>query len=244
MKYCDKGFHVEFKEFPSLIPVILKTQFKDASGFIGILRAWQGASVRRYFKLKDDWHITIKLNEDDYDNENLSGQIVIPISYKQSQTLLDGASVPLPWLVSFLSFGLLRPLGVMLTASIVHDFAFKHGGLLYLEDDCSKTFKPLPRHLADQLFRDIIRTVNGMPVTALLGWLAVRLGWFFVKYADKPRGEKFPVIAVVVLIIILSILGGSIWFFGLETVITCIALFYLLMFVLLKVSAHFSQNQA
>ncbi len=35
----------------------------------------------------------------------------------------DGASVPRPWLVTAVGGGILRPLGVMLIASIIHDFA-------------------------------------------------------------------------------------------------------------------------
>lgn len=234
MEYSDKDFHIEFDDLPSLIPILLKTQEKS------FFKALQGASARRRFKLEDDWQIRIQLNNKKYDNHDLGGTIVIPVSWNQSTTLLDGASVPLPWLVSFLSFGVLRPLGVMLTASIVHDFAFKHGGLVYVNDvnDAkSRELKPIRRDLADKLFHNIIKAVNNMPITALLAWLAVRLGWFFVKYADKPRGGKFPSIAVAVIIAVLFLLGGVIWLFGFETVVTSVALFYLFMFFCFKFSA-------
>jgi hypothetical protein len=57
----------------------------------------------------------------------LAGEIIIPQKVEGHLFELDGASIPLPWLVSLLTIGILRPLGVLLIASIVHDFAFRHG---------------------------------------------------------------------------------------------------------------------
>lgn len=42
---------------------------------------------------------------------------------------LDGASVPAHLVVALLSLGLLRPMGILLTASVVYDFIFKCGYL-------------------------------------------------------------------------------------------------------------------
>ncbi|WP_299489118.1 DUF1353 domain-containing protein [Acaryochloris sp. IP29b_bin.137] len=231
MKYGDEDFQIEYEKFPTLIPILLNTQGKS------ILGAWRGASARRLFCLENDWHLRIQLRETEYDHCDLSGDIVIPVSFRQSLTLLDGASVPLPWLVSFLSFGLLRPLGVMLTASIVHDFAFQYGGLVYAHKNGEREFRPVRRDLADKLFSNIIQSVNDMPITARLAWLAVRLGWFFVKYNGRSRGGKPPILATFVLIAILLCLAGVIFSFGLEICVTSVALFYLLMFILLKGSA-------
>lgn len=236
MNDTTKDFTVHFERLPSLTPILLDTKGKS------LLGAWQGASARRLFKLENDWQVHIQLREAEYDDCNLSGNILIPVSFKESMTLLDGASVPLPWLVSFLSLGLLRPLGVMLTASIVHDFAFQHGGLLYLQANGEREFRVVPRHLADKLFYNIIREVNDMPITALLAWLAVRIGWTFVKYAGEPRGGDPPVIAISALIIILSILSGAIFWFGFKTLIVSLALMYLLAFILLKLSASPSRG--
>ncbi len=229
-KYHHQDFDIEFPEFPTLTPVLLNTKYE------GFLKKLQGANSPRYFKLSRDWHVSIQLNEAKYDNNFISGTLVIPVFYGQSETRLDGASVPLPWLVSFLSFGLLRPLGIMLIASIVHDFAFQHGGLLYLKDNGEQDFQPLRRDLADKLFHDIIRTVNQMPVTAVMAWLAVRLGWFYVKYAGEPRGGKFPWIPLIVLIAVLLILAGLILLFGLKIIIASFAILYLLIFACLKLS--------
>ncbi|MEM6502787.1 MAG: DUF1353 domain-containing protein [Cyanobacteria bacterium P01_C01_bin.89] len=266
--YDDQnGFQVGFQDLPSLTPKLLPTSTEDEA--TRIFEAWRGASARRLFKLNSFWEIAIQISQEkrtnQYSDQDLSGTIVIPIWFKKDPALedgntvsqsflkipedqsnlllLDGASVPLPWLFSFLSFGLLRPLGVMLTASIVHDFAFEYGGLIYREQDESLSeevliFKRVSRDLTDQLFRDLIATVNEMRITAFLAWIAVRLGWYFVKYDGKPRGgDAFPWTATIALIAALSLLGGMIVTLGLEVTITAIALLYSVLFVTLKLTA-------
>jgi hypothetical protein len=77
---------------------------------------------------KNDWEIMIEVvNSEKYPDKEVSGIIVIPRLHKDyhEKTRLDGASIPLPWLVSFL------------TASIVHDFAFEYGHLYYRQEDGS-----------------------------------------------------------------------------------------------------------
>ncbi|KAI9134321.1 DUF1353 domain-containing protein [Acaryochloris sp. CCMEE 5410] len=174
MQYTG-SVEIKFGEWPSLVPLRLKTSIGEP------LASLRGASAKRYFRLEHDWEIHIGILNDRYPKE-IGGTVVIPRSYEsqsvplsEAETHLDGASVPFPWLVSFLSFGVLRPLGVMLIASIVHDFAFKHGGLVYRDHSGKLEFCKIQRHLADKLFYDIIRTVNKMPFTALLAWAAVRL---------------------------------------------------------------------
>ena len=121
--------------------------------------------------------------------------------------------------------------------SIVHDFGFEHGGLLYRTKSGETTFRSVPRHIADQLFFDIIKTVNNMPITALLAWLAVRLGWFWVKYDGKPRGGKFPRFALGFMVGLLLILAALIKLLGLSKVVLIFVGLYLVLFLLLQLTS-------
>lgn len=240
--HYDEIIDITFKAWPSLVPVRLRTNIG------GLLESIRGASAKRYFKLEGDWEIQIKTPSNRYPNDTggtiIIPKVVIPERYANgvvppgnSETRLDGASVPFPWLVSFLSFGVLRPLGVMLIASIVHDFAFEHGGLVYRNDAGQLEFRKIKRHIADKLFYDMIRTVNEMPITALLAWAAVRLGWFWVKYGGKRFGEKFPMIAVLFLLLLLLGLGIAITAYGLKVVALFLGAIYIVIFVLLQLIA-------
>lgn len=236
MEYIE-SIRVKFEKWPSILPIRLRTDIG------GPLKSLRGASAKRYFKLEHDWEIYLELPDDRYPKE-MSGTVVILRSYEseaapsnEAETRLDGASVPFPWLVSFLSFGVLRPLGVMFIASIVHDFAFKHGGLVYRDHSGKLEFYKIQRHLVDNLFYDIIRTVNEMPFTALLAWAAVRLGWFWVKYGRKRFGKPFPFLAVIALVLLLLILGTAIISYGIEIVVLSLGAVYVLIFVLLQLIA-------
>ena len=230
---------IGFDGLPILQPQLLKT---TGIGGFPFLEAIRGASAKRYFHLEKDWIVEIKVDPSQYDGEDISGKIVIPkIAPKsKAQTKFDGASVPLPWLVSFLSFGVLRPLGVMLTASIVHDFAFEYGCLYYLQENGCPQPHPVERHIADQLFYDIIKTVNNMPITAYIGWLAVRLGWFYVKYNGQPQGGKPPCIAVTIALTIVALLLLTLWgliiVLGWKTLLIGISTIYLFILLLLKLT--------
>lgn len=232
---------VDFKSWPHLIPEKLKTDVGRP------LESIRGASSRRIFTLERDWEVEIGVLDDRYE-ARINGTIIIPKFYQESpsdpsiETRLDGASVPFPWLISFLSFGVLRPLGVMLLASIVHDFAFVHGGLLYQNEETQEPrFEPVDRAIADKLFYDIIRTVNNMKFTASLALLAVRLGWFWIPYAEEsrerkmpPRKGKFPIIAFMTLLVVLSLSGALITFYGIRTVMFVFIAIYLSIFLLLQ----------
>jgi len=148
------------------------------------------ATVRRFFTLQSDWKICI--SNITYCKE-INGEIVIPREVDNKLIHFDGASVPFPWIVSFLSLGILRPLGVMLTASIVHDFAFKFGWLFVQEkgNPDSRRREEVRREDVDKLFRDTITTVNRLYIVGWLAWYFVRLGWFFgVPYAGKRFNVK------------------------------------------------------
>ena len=215
------SIQIKFNNLPSLRPVLLKTQFDS---FIERLK---GASKRRYFHLERNWNVTV--DGIDYD-KNLNGTIIVPKTHDNVETRIDGASVPLPWVVSFLGFGILRPLGILLTASIIHDFAFEYGALLHRDASGTEKLQPVERDVADRLFRDMISTVNRMPVVAYIAWVVVRLGWFFVKYNGQPRGGAFPYIPLLVSLTVLLLFAGLIQLFGLISFISAVILFYLIIY--------------
>ena len=159
------------------------------------------ATRKRHFTLAEDWQVAFcRIKSTD----RLNGFVTIPREYQNEELEYDGASVPLPWLISFLSIGTLRPLGVMLIPSIVHDFAFQFGVLLVAETpDATPEPIKIERHEADDLFYDMIRTLNGDILTATLAHLAVRLGWPFVRYSGKLRGGKPPIAAYLAVIFVL-----------------------------------------
>ena len=164
--------HVKLREWPALQPLQLTTDNWRRS---------LDACKRRLWKTTDCWSVVVhKLVPVTNQERGLDGKIVIPRG-----TIVDGASVPLPWLFSFLSFGILRPTGILLIPSIVHDYAYEHGCLLYENDGDGKTCKQINRADADRLFREMIRAINGTTIWAYVAWFAVRMGWCCVKYKGK-----------------------------------------------------------
>ena len=254
--YRNKNGSVEigFDHFPYLIPIVLKT--RDIDGLLGQIR---GASARRRFYLESDWKVSIKIDKNKYqyfknkdlldEYVKLNGIIIIPKNVDNSKTKFDGASIPFPWLVSFLSFGILRPLGVMLTASIVHDFIYEYG-YLYRCNNGSMEPIEVQRELADKLFYDMIDTVNDMPFTACIGWLAVRIGWFCVGFKEKegeekrPRGGNPPWTAIIVLSFLLFLLIALIVVFGVKTFVFVVSMLYAFIFVLIQLTAHLSNKES
>ena len=214
------------KKLPGLIPKLLPTK---GLGFFQ--RIWN-ASQRRYFTLAEDWKVTI-VNA--HFASELNGTVVIPKQYQCKDLELDGASVPMPWLIGMLSFGVLRPLGILLTASIIHDFAFKYGGLLFDKGEgVEPDFREVRRDIADKLFRSIISSVNGTPFWAFMAWCAVRLGWFGVKYNGAYFGGKFPLLALCILLVLIAAIAWLMHMYGYERLIVHGATFYFVMYVLLS----------
>ena len=226
MKSESNGhFDLKFnrKKLPGLIPKLLPTQ---GLGFFQ--RIWK-ASQRRDFTLAEDWKATI-VNA--HFARELNGTVVIPKKYQSEDLELDGASVPMPWLIGMLSFGVLRPLGIMLTASIIHDFAYKYGGLLYdTGEGMEPEFLEVRRDIVDKLFRNIIESVNGTPFWAFMAWCAVRLGWFGVKYNGEYFGGKFPLLALCILLLLIAAIASLMHMYGYEHVIVYGATFYFVMYV-------------
>ena len=186
-------------ELPALEPRVLPTRSRSR------WRRFIEAGQRRTFTLTKNFYIEV---EGEALPPALAGRIVIPPvattahdenskelsdnseelkpSGEAETNVFDGASIPLPWLVSYLSFGVLRPLGILLSASVVHDFAFQFGYLPIVKDGKRKHI-PIQRHDADELLRLITQTLNGSTFFSRLAWHAVRLGWWGIKYA----GQRF-----------------------------------------------------
>ena len=182
-RYSGK-FDVQFNDLPS---IELKTIEPEADA--GFFKRLALASKRRFFYLTHDWEI--ELDNVPYMPE-LNGTILVPATVNGERLEFDGASIPFPWLVSLITIGVLRPLGVMLIGSIIHDFAFQHGYLLVSSNNQPPRKVSIERHIADALLRDLIATFNKMPRIAFTGWLFVRFGWLFVKYNNRRFGGRPP----------------------------------------------------
>ena len=235
MRYSsgDQRFFVDFEALPALVPQLLNTKYE--SGF----ERWRGAASLRSFELETPWQFTLVVDPEEFDGEDFSGTYTIPLTYDDKSTILDGASVPFPWLVSFLSFGMLRPVGVMLTASIAHDFAFKHGVLLREQEGTTEPERVvIMRHHADRLFGRMIATINKMPVVGFIGWLAVRLGWLFVPYGKNQdcRQKPVPWGAFALFLAALAFVVASVAALGALLLISIVSTGYLLGYLLLALA--------
>lgn len=190
---------------------LVSIEFRENAGWLERLTL---ATQKRRFALAEDWKIG--LNRIDSPVE-LNGVVTIPVRHREELIDYDGASVPIPWLISFLSIGALRPLGVLLIPSIIHDFAFRFGEL-YVASDYQQTPQVLKieRHEADLLFYNMIRTLNGDILTASLAWVAVRLGWPLVEYNGKRGGGEWPILVYVCTVIGL-LFGGALVYGSVST---------------------------
>lgn len=218
MENHDGSIDVEFEGMPSI-----RLETFSPIDEVGTLERLAIATRRRRFSLFEDW--SIELSGIDY-SEELNGVVEIPARDSNRKTIVfDGASIPMPWLVSLLTVGILRPLGVILLGSIVHDYAYQFGSLrLSRQGEAFQDVK-LGRDQADRLFRDIVGTVNRLPLVAFIAWFFVRLGWLWVKYDGKRFGGKVPVAEYAVLLLILSglwwlytMMGLGLWILALSSV--------------------------
>jgi hypothetical protein len=221
MERYEGTITVEFEDIP---PVRLQTIIPKPE--LNLLERLALATKRRLFTLRHDW--LLKVDNVSYD-ERLSGTIKIPaLDATGKEIPFDGASVPLPWLVSLLTIGILRPLGVMLTASVVHDYAYMYGHI-QKEDG---TVVKVERHIADQLFKDIIATVNKLPSVGYIAWFFVRIGWLFVKYNNKPRGGKAPFDEYFFFSALLTFIVVIGMRFSFDILLTALVVLYVFFFVL------------
>lgn len=205
MENYKGSIHIQFDQMPS-IKLVSFIPNRTA----GLWERLTIATKSREFTLLENWKL--ELEKVSY-KTGLNGTIEVPVKNDSSRTIIfDGASIPFPWLISLLSIGILRPLGVTLIGSIVHDYAYRYGKLNVIDDNNNVVEVPLERHKADKLFRDIIGTINGLPPVGYIAWLAVRIGWLWIPYNGKRYTGKKPVLeCIVVLLIILSLLFLCKW---------------------------------
>ena len=124
------------------------------------------ATVRRFFYLTEDWSLELRSAR----FPKHSGTIVVPKETGGERFEFDGASVPAPWLVSLITVGVLRPLGVLLVASLVHDYAFRYGVLKVSKGDEPPEDVSIERHDADVFFRATVKVVNGARSVGRFAW--------------------------------------------------------------------------
>jgi len=200
-KELYKGsINVRLKQ-PSLTVVSLNTRsFKNTFYKIA------DASKRRHFILNEDWEV--ELSNISY-LPDLNGQVKIPKIKNNKPFQLDGASAPVAWLANFMSIGVVRPMGIMFNASIIHDYCYNYGGLEVSNDNgANYSFVKVNRDTADKLFRDIISSIHGMPRAAWLCWFLVKIGWVIgVGYNGKSWGKPAPKFVIVTILLILTSLG-------------------------------------
>ncbi|MEL6110609.1 MAG: DUF1353 domain-containing protein [Planctomycetota bacterium] len=209
---------------------LISIEFRENAGWLERLAS---ATQKRKFALAEPWKVGLNRIEAPVE---LNGVVTIPVRYREELLKYDGASVPIPWLISFLSIGALRPLGVLLIPSIVHDFAFRFGELLVAPDyEQTPQVLKIERHEADLLFYNMIRSLNGDVLTASLAWVAVRLGWPVVPYNGKRGGGEWPTLVYVCTVIGLlfggALLYGSVVTFGWRCTIGPIIGVYILLWL-------------
>lgn len=131
--------------------------------------ALKNALEERRFVLVQPWLVTIT-NSPDYPN----GIVSVPEGF-----VTDGASIPFPLLLSLFTGSLLRPIGILFEAAIVHDYACVYDGLWY-----GSAFVHLSRKSADVLFRDMV--AQKYPAAAAIIYSALRF-YAFIKKINDPK---------------------------------------------------------
>ena len=158
---CDEeiiGF--KYEEMPHLQPLKIETAGK---GFWSAI--WMWLMGVRHWEVVKDWHYSIE-------GENY----VIPAGFQ-----FDGASVP-KFLAAWLS-----PVGVLLMAGLVHDYAYKYATLLKTD---GTTMGTINQKRADQIFRDINISVNDFYLMNYLAYWSLRLGGFVAWNGHRKRNAK------------------------------------------------------
>ena len=163
MRWLDKDYEppicFECKKMPLVRPVPIKTK-----GLPYWKAMWVWLSASRQWRLEDNWYFSI------------NGQgYVIPMGF-----YFDGINFPPPINTWFL------PTGIMLTGSIVHDYAYKHHYLLKANHTHDKI---LTRKECDVLFRHINTCVNGMRMLNYAGYLLIRL-WGLMSWKSGTKRTR------------------------------------------------------
>ncbi|EAQ96684.1 DUF1353 domain-containing protein [Congregibacter litoralis] len=184
------------------------------------------ATKKREFYLTEDWRASIV--SDRY--PGLSGTIVVPEKTQGVRFVFDGASIPVPWLISLLTIGVLRPLGMLLVASILHDYAFRYGYLTKETSQGHRTQFPVRRDVADALFRDIISTVNGNRFVGFVAWYFVRLGYWLRVPFNGETGHK-PVVVGLSFLFLLIVAALLVVQFNVDTILVVLLTTYLFFYL-------------
>jgi len=164
---------------PIMSPVPMLTKDKGVIGAI-----WMWIVTTRKWKIEEDWT---------YEMEGTKYRI--PKGF-----IFDGASVP-KYFRSWLS-----PMGVLLIAGLIHDYAYRVEGLLL--DTSVKV--PLTQLEADTIFREVAIAVNGFKIINYIAYYALRLGgWIAWR---KHRNMNIISNKILVLITGLVLLIGSFFF--------------------------------
>ena len=148
-------------KMPVLRPIPIKTKGK---GF------WKG--ILLWLLGVRNWEIA-----EDFNYELNNKQFVIPAGFK-----FDGASIP-KFLHTFLS-----PVGVLLMAGLVHDYAYKYQTLL--KKDKKETLGVISQKHSDEIFRDININVNGFYLMNYLAYWSLRIGGFVAWNGHRKRNAK------------------------------------------------------
>ena len=167
------------------------------------------ATAPRFFTLQKDWKLTV--NQVEY-MDGIEGTIIIPKEVDGDPVIFDGSSLPLPWLVSLLTLGTLRPMGVILTASILHRFAYQYGYLLVENNEGEMEQVEIPRDLADQLFKDVFLTTTGLKPQSFLALFFTKVGWALgMKYNGRRFNGRPPIVSLIILAATLTIFWIILW---------------------------------
>jgi len=184
--------YFDFSNFPEL--VLQRFRKTEEKGF---LAKFKFACQRRMHRLNHDWCFEVS----NYSIQKLNGIIKIPATHASQELCTDGASMPMPWIFSAITFGIARPTGAMLLPSLVHDFAYIHGYVLVSKDGGNSYVETkLTREEADMLFKDMLTQITQLSSISTLGWMVLRLGWWFVDYPGESQANPpFKDVAILVI---------------------------------------------
>ena len=121
-----------------LRPVPIRTKNKNWFG-----KVWALMTVVRQWEVVENWFFRLPNGV----------EIIIPKGF-----IMDGASIPKPL------WGLLSPVGLLLTGGLIHDFAYRYDYLWSIDDDGTlyKYHHGAGQERWDKLFKAVNIHVNGM----------------------------------------------------------------------------------
>lgn len=71
---------------------------------------------------------------------------------------------------------LLSPMGILLIPALIHDFAYKYKGYLFINSKGEIKYEEKDKMTIDNRFFDMINFVNGMIAPAIIAWAGVQFG--------------------------------------------------------------------